>query len=250
MSISDPPVYLVIGATGGIGTELCRRLVQRQARLMLAARTEAPLIALAEELQQPYRLCDASNWQSLEQCVQAALDQYGRIDGATNLAGSILLKPAHLTSLEDLQHCVNQNLVTSLGLLRYVSEPLRKSGGGSIVLMSSAAADIGLMGHEAIAACKAGVAAMARSAAATYAASNIRVNSVAPGLVRTPLTKRVWGSEKSAEASLGMHPLGRLGESSDIASAIDWLLHPDQTWITGQQICVDGGLSSLKSLNR
>ncbi len=92
--------------------------------------------------------------------------------------------------------------------------------------MSSGAAAIGLSNHEAIAAAKSGIEGLVRSAAATYAAAQVRVNAVAPGLTQTPLTSRVWENPKGAEASLAMHPIGRLGTCADIASAIQWLLDP------------------------
>jgi NAD(P)-dependent dehydrogenase (short-subunit alcohol dehydrogenase family) len=118
--------------------------------------------------------------------------------------------------------------------------------GGSIVLVSSAAARVGLANHEAIAAAKAGVIGLALSAAATYAPRGIRVNCVAPGLVRTPLTSRITENEAALKGSLAMHALGRIGEASDVASAMEWLLDPAQAWVTGQVIGVDGGLASLR----
>jgi NAD(P)-dependent dehydrogenase (short-subunit alcohol dehydrogenase family) len=121
------------------------------------------------------------------------------------------------------------------------------SSGGSIVLMSSAAARIGLPNHEAIAAAKAGIIGLVYSAAATYAARRVRVNAVAPGLVQTPLTEKITSNERSRGFSLALHPLGRLGEAADIASAIRWLLNPEQSWVTGQVLGVDGGLGTLKS---
>ena len=82
--------------------------------------------------------------------------------------------------------------------------------------------------------------------AATYAKSKIRFNAVAPGLVRTPLTKGLVASELAEKASVGMHPLGRLGEPEDVARAIVFLLDPAQGWITGQVLGVDGGLADLR----
>ena len=117
---------------------------------------------------------------------------------------------------------------------------------GSIVLMSSAAAQIGLPNHEAIAAAKAGVIGLMRSAAASYASSCIRVNAVAPGLVETPLSRSITTNEAALKASIAMHPLGRIGTPEDIASAVHWLLGPDSAWVTGQAIGVDGGLAGLK----
>lgn len=119
--------------------------------------------------------------------------------------------------------------------------------GGSVVLVSSAAAEVGLANHEAIAAAKGGVAALARAAAATYAASNIRVNAVAPGLVETPLTERITRSPAARQSSEQMHALRRLGTPDDVASLIAWLLDPGNAWVTGQVIGIDGGLARVRS---
>jgi NAD(P)-dependent dehydrogenase (short-subunit alcohol dehydrogenase family) len=105
---------------------------------------------------------------------------------------------------------------------------------------------VGLPNHEAIAAAKAGVIGLARSAAATYAKAGLRFNVVAPGLVRTSATERIWRHEAAADASRAMHPLGRLGEPDDVARAITWLLEPEQDWITGQVLGIDGGLADVK----
>ena len=119
--------------------------------------------------------------------------------------------------------------------------------GGSVCLVSSAAARIGLANHEAIAAAKAGVIGLVLSAAASYAPRNIRVNCVAPGLVRTPLTARITENEAALKGSIAMHALGRVGEPDDVASAIEWLMDPAQSWITGQVLGVDGGLATVRS---
>lgn len=238
--------YLVIGAAGGIGVELCRRLVATGSRVLLCGRDAASLKPLADELGQPTRAIDAREWGQTAEAVRHGVEQFGRLDGAVNLAGSLLLKPAHLTTEQEWQEVIAQNLTTAMGLVR-AAAPAMRTTGGSIVLMSSAAATIGLACHEAIAAAKAGVEGLVRSAAATYAGSGVRVNAVAPGLIQTPLTQRVWSSPRGAETSLAMHPLGRLGQPSDIASAIFWLLSPEQTWVTGQVLGVDGGLGRLKA---
>jgi NAD(P)-dependent dehydrogenase (short-subunit alcohol dehydrogenase family) len=124
---------------------------------------------------------------------------------------------------------------------------MMRSGGGSIVLMASAVAQRGMINHEAIAAAKAGVVGLALSAAATYARYNIRVNCVAPGLTRTPLTASLTQNELTLKASAALHPLGRIGEPEEVASAIRWFLSPENSWVTGQVLAVDGGLSSLQA---
>jgi NAD(P)-dependent dehydrogenase (short-subunit alcohol dehydrogenase family) len=156
----------------------------------------------------------------------------------------LLLKPAHLTTEADWHAVLAANLTTAFSTVRAGARAMMESG-GSIVLVSSAAARVGLANHEAIAAAKAGIIGLTLAAAATYAEHGIRVNCVAPGLVQTPLTVRVTASEASRKASLAMHPLGRLGDPADVAGAIAWLLSRQQSWITGQVIGVDGGLGTV-----
>ena len=120
-----------------------------------------------------------------------------------------------------------------------------KRSGGSVVLVSSAAARIGMPNHETIAAAKAGGEGLVVSAAASYANRGTRFNAVAPGLTKSNMTRHLWENESSAEASVRMHALGRLGESDEVASMIDWLLYDEAGWVTGQIFGVDGGLSSV-----
>lgn len=117
--------------------------------------------------------------------------------------------------------------------------------GGSIVLCSTAAVRVGLQNHEAIAAAKGGVEALVRSAASTYASKGIRVNAIAPGLTRTPMTEKITLNPQALAFSTAMHALGRIGEPKDISSGICWLLDSSQSWVTGQIIAIDGGLSSV-----
>ena len=194
----------------------------------------------------PHGVVDAADPDAVDVVADAAVTALGGLDGIVNCAGSLLLKPAHLTSPADWQATLAANLTSAFGCVRAAGR-LLKTDGGSVVLLSSAAARIGLANHEAIAAAKAGVIGLALSAAATYARQRIRFNVVAPGLVRTQLTRGLVASELAEKASVGMHPLGRLGEPEDVARAIVFLLDPAQGWITGQVLGVDGGLADLKS---
>jgi 3-oxoacyl-[acyl-carrier protein] reductase len=239
------PVYLIIGASGGIGTALCEELRGRDAGLALAGRTSAPLEDLAERVGGSVHALDATSLEQVERGVADVVAEHGRLDGIVNCAGSILLKPAHRTSADEWRATLAANLDTAFATVRAGAAAML-DGGGSIVLMSSAAARVGLANHEAIAAAKAGVTGLALSAAASYARRGIRVNVVAPGLVRTPLTERLTRSPASEKASIDMHALGRLGEPSDVARAIAWLLDPAQSWVTGQVLGVDGGLGVIR----
>lgn len=241
-------VYVVLGATGGIGSELCRKLAGDGARLFLGARDEGRLKALAAEIGASYVSLDATRGGEVESVFAAAVEEHGRIDGAVNLVGSFMLKPAHLTTDAELAETIALNLNTAFSTVRAAARHM--PDGGSVVLLSSVAARMGLANHEAIASAKGAVASLALSAASTYVSRGLRFNVVAPGLTQTPLTERVTRSETARQASMQLHPLSRLGEPSDVASAIRWLLDPANTWVTGQTIGVDGGLSTLRPMPR
>ncbi len=241
------PNVLIFGASGGIGSALARQLSALGCQLTLVARDQGRLDILADELNAEAFSLDATDSAAVERCVADVNEKQGRVDGVVNCAGSLLLKPAHLTTDVEWAAVLGANLTSSFHILRSATARMMKTGGGSIVLMSSAVSQRGMINHEAIAAAKAGVVGLALSAAATYARYNIRVNCVAPGLTRTPLTASLTRNELTLRASAALHPLGRIGEPEEVASAIRWFLSPEQSWVTGQVLAVDGGLSSLQS---
>ncbi|MBL8209393.1 MAG: SDR family oxidoreductase [Bryobacterales bacterium] len=207
----DNQTIVVLGATGGIGSALARRLHQAGARLHLVARGEARLSTLAAELNATHTTADATRFAEVDRAVQQA---GGPIYGVVNCVGSILLKPAHATTEDEWQSTLQLNLTSAFAAVR--------------------------------AAAKAGILGLTLSAAATYAPKNLRVNCVAPGLVDTPLAARVTGNPASLEASRAMHALGRIGSPGHIAAAIAYFLDPANDWVTGQILGVDGGLGSIR----
>lgn len=249
--MSDTAAYVIVGASGGIGSELCRRLAARgPCKLMLAARDATKLDALADELRAlgaevVVRPLDATDPTAVDAAFAEATAAFGAVGGAANLCGSILLKPAHLTSDKEFADTLAVNLFTAFHVLRAAVKAM--PGGGAVVLMSTVATKIGLANHEAIAAAKGAINGLVLSAAATYAPRGLRVNAVAPGLVRTPLSEKLTSNEATLKASTAMHPLGRIGEPGDVADVVAWLLDPKATWVTGQVISVDGGLSSVRA---
>lgn len=238
--------FVVLGATGGIGSATVRRLVKRGARVVAAARDQGRLDELAAETGVETMTLDAAEPDQVKGAVDRCSAEFGQFDGIVNCVGSILLRPAHMTKVGDFDETVRQNLRTAFATVHAGAGALRK-GGGSIVLCSTAAARAGLPNHEAIAAAKAGVQGLCLSAAATYAPQKVRVNCVAPGLVDTAMAAPITSSEKALEMSRAMHALGRIGQPDEVASAIEWLLDPGQSWVTGQIIGVDGGLGTLRS---
>lgn len=237
---------LVLGGSGGIGSAVAREVLAMGGQAYLAGRNSDCLAAIAAELGVGWTTVDATDADAVDACADLAAEALGGLTGITNCVGSILLKPAHLTRPEDWQATIAANLTTAFNTVRAAGR-LLKASGGSVVLVSSAAARIGLANHEAVAAAKAGVIGLTLSAAATYARARIRFNAVAPGLVRTPLSAGLLANELAEKGSVAMHPLGRLGEPDDVARAICWLLDPQNSWVTGQVLGVDGGLADVKS---
>jgi 3-oxoacyl-[acyl-carrier protein] reductase len=244
-------IFVVFGATGGIGSELCRRLsLHENSHIILSGRDEQKLQSLANELPQTSTtvlVADPLDPLAVEQVTSQTINSHGHLTGVANCVGSVLLKPAHTTSSDEFDTILKTNLYTSFNIIKSSVKHMMKTGGGSIVLCSSAVAGHGIPNHEAIAAAKGGISSLAKSAAATYGGKNIRVNCVAPGLTRTPMTSRITGSEAAMKASLSMHAIKRIGEPGDVASALEFFLNPENSWITGQVLAVDGGLSSVRA---
>jgi len=237
---------LIFGGSGGIGSAIARDLAGRGISVCLSARNEETLAARAAEVgAASHVVADATNLQQVEHAFAHAHETLGGVSGVAHCVGSIVLKPAHLTSEAEFMAVMQVNLTSAFLALRTAARTM--TSGGSVVLFSSAAARIGLANHEAIAAAKAGIIGLTLSAAATYASRGLRVNCIAPGLVKTALSEKITSNPSAAAFSTALHPLGRLGEPSDIGALAGLLLSNDVAWITGQVFGVDGGLASLKT---
>ena len=224
--------YLVIAASSSVGQALTKALIAQGNSVFTTARDKTKI--------NPDLLLDATDFDAVNNAFQLA----GTIDGVVNCSGSLLLKPAHTTTKEQYQNVIDASLTTSFATVHAAGNNMKQ--GGSVVLIASAAALIGISNHEAIAAAKAGIIGLAQSAAATYATNNLRFNVIAPGMIDSPLTAELINNEAMYQASKAMHPLGRIGKPEDIARVILFLLNPDNHWITGQVIAVDGGLSRVR----
>ncbi len=243
-SLETAGAFVILGGAGGLGRSIAEALAADGARLLLAGRALDRLYPVADALGATAHECDATSFAEVEALLTEARGRHGRVAGVVNAVGSILLKPAHLTSEAELDETLRLNLRTAFAAVRAAARVM--TDGGSVLLFSSSAAETGLPNHEAIAAAKGAVSALVRSAAATYAPRRLRINAIAPGLVDTPLAARITGNAKSLEVSTAMHPMGRIGTPADIVAPARWLLDPASDWVTGQVIGVDGGMSALR----
>ncbi|EGF90973.1 short chain dehydrogenase family protein [Asticcacaulis biprosthecium C19] len=224
--------FLIIAGASAIGQATAQQLRDEGHQVMTTARDASRI--------SPDFVLDASDFDAVDQTLRDA----GPLDGIVNCSGSLMLRAAHLTTRAQYDETIKASLTTAFATVRAAGRHMTQ--GGSVVLVSSAAARTGLANHEAIAAAKAGIIGLTLSAAATYAGTGLRVNAIAPGLVESPLTAALTNSETSRRVSEAMHALGRIGRPEDAARAIVFLLDPANDWITGQVLGVDGGLGSVR----
>ena len=246
MSNVDSKVVWIIGGSGGIGSNLARRMSDNGWKVIISARNIENLNLVSDGKYIDSLIVDATNADDVQEKAKQINETYGSLDAVVNSVGSIFLRPLHATSSEQFMETINQNLVTSFNVIRATAKIMMRGNGGRIVLFSSAAASLGMPNHAAISAAKAGVEGLARAAASDYAKRGIRVNVISPGLVDTPLSSHLLASEQSRKISEDMHPVGKIGVPDDIASVAEWLITSAPEWMTGDIIPVDGGLTNLK----
>ncbi len=244
---------VITGATGAVGQTLAHSLDTADNHLVLIARDEQALENLSASLKNANTLfaLDLLDTTAAETALQQAKESLGQLDGLAHCVGSTLLKALHQTSAAEWREQMDINFGSAFNFLKpFVTLALRGKYPASAVLCSSVVAHSGFPNHEAIAAAKGAVAALAQSAAATYADKKIRVNVVAPGLTRSKMAQRFYATTEAETRASAMNPMGRIGEPDDIAQAIAFLLSPQASWITGQTIGLDGGQGVIHPLPR
>ena len=231
--------YLVVGATGSIGSNLAEQLTASGKKVHLVGRNESQTQSLAQKLNCSYTVSDVLEDGFVDKIKSDIQD----IKGIAYCVGSIDLKPLRMVNDDDFNKCMKLNLYSAVHLIKGFHETLKKNK-GSIVLFSTVAAQRGFTNHSIIASTKAAVEGLTVSLAAEFA-PNIRVNCIAPSLTKSKISNFILKNEKMAESIAKMHPLKRLGEGSDSSSFANYLLSDKSSWITGQIFGVDGGRSSL-----
>ena len=231
--------YLIIGATGSIGSNLAEQLYSSGKELHLVGRNENQTKSLSEKLNSNYTIADVLE----DGFVNKIKSNIEDISGIAYCVGSIDLKPLRMVTQNDFNKCMKLNLYSAVELIKGYQENLKKNK-GSIVLFSTVAAQRGFTNHSIIASTKAAVEGLTVSLAAEFA-PNIRVNCIAPSLTNSKIAQPMLKNKVLADSIAKAHPLKRLGEGKDSASLAKFLITEDSSWVTGQIIAVDGGRSKL-----
>ena len=190
---------------------------------------------------------DATNPEQIQNAIKLIIEDHHKIDEYVHLIGSITIKSLHNTSLDEWQKVMDLNLNSVYFALRNILPIMQKQKKGNIVLISSVAAQVGLMNHEAISAAKGAVESLTRSLSISYANSGIRVNCVAPSLTNTKMAKHLVQNDLAVKSTISFNAIKRIGEPEDIANTISFLLDDKSSFITGQVISVDGGLTHIRT---
>ncbi|MBN1289525.1 MAG: SDR family oxidoreductase [Actinobacteria bacterium] len=242
-------VALVTGASRGIGEAIALAYSRFGARLVLASRKLEALEAVRKniEAQNAKAICVPTHVGSLEalsELIEKTMDEYGRLDVLVNNAGIVpATGPPEDVDEQLWNKIMDVNLKGSFFLANSAAEAMRGNGGGSIINVSTYATRRPTPGLGVYIMSKAAVDMMTKVLAQEWTGAGIRVNGIAPGLIRTSITKTLWENEKAREAVESKVPIGRIGEPDDISGAAVFLASDASKYISGETILVDGGLA-------
>lgn len=243
----EEKVAVVTGASRGIGRGIALALAREGAMVVVNYNGSADR---AEEVVQMIResggkaaavQCNVSEFEAAKEFFANVVKEYGRIDILVNNAGITKDNLIMKMSEEEFQSVIQTNLAGTFHGVKFVSRPMMKQRCGRIINIASVAGVVGNMGQANYSASKAGVIGLTKSMAKELASRNITVNAIAPGFVETEMTDVLSDSVK--EAAVATIPLGKFGQVEDIAEAVVFLASDRAKYITGQVLCVDGGIA-------
>lgn len=250
-ALLDDKVTLVTGAGGGIGRATAIVLARAGAKVMVSdvsTRRGEETAAMVREAggQAEFFKADVSREAEVEALIAAAVNKWGRLDGAHNNAG---ISGRFAAVADDTEENWDRTLAIDLKgvwlCMKYEIRQMLKQGGGAIVNTASTAGLLGTVRMGAYSAAKHGVIGITKTAALEYARANIRVNAVCPGVIGTPpILQWFEGNENLKKSLLAQEPIGRVGKPEEIGTAVAWLFSDASSFVTGAAIPVDGGLTA------
>ncbi len=245
MGLFDEKTFIVTGAASGIGRATALLFAREGANVVVSDIQEKEGIETVKMIEDKggtafFMGCDVANNNDVKQLVARTLDKYGALHGAFNNAGTEG-KPALTTecTLENWDTTIDIDLKGIWLCMKYEIPAIIESGGGAIVNCSSIAGLVGFETIPAYVAAKHGVIGLTQAASLEYAQKNIRINTVCPGPIHTPMLKRFTQGQEATMAE--QDPMGRVGTPEEIAEAVVWLCSSKASYITGQALAIDGG---------
>lgn len=240
-------VAIVTGGSSGIGQATALEFAKQGAQVVVAARRESQGIETVEQIealggQGKFVKTDVTQALEIERLVQQSLETYGRLDYACNNAGFGKTVPLLERTESEWDAELDVNLKAVWLCMKYQIPAMQQTGGGSILNMASMGGGvIGVPELSSYNAAKAGVVGLTRSAALEFAQKNIRINCISPGLIATDILSNV--SQETVDAMVASIPMQRAGEANEIAKAVVWLCSDHASYVTGQNLVIDGGFT-------
>jgi meso-butanediol dehydrogenase/(S,S)-butanediol dehydrogenase/diacetyl reductase len=250
-SQSPRPVVIVTGASAGIGEAITRRFAAGGYRVVAVARRRDRLDQLARDLERTTDIkvveCDVTSAQAPRQTIDAAMQAFGRLDCLVNNAGSGRWAPVHQTDDDMMNEVIEVSLKAPFRLSREALGVMKP--GSSILFVGSVFGVIGGLNGGIYCAVKAGLIGLTQTLAAQYGAQGIRANLVAPGVIKTDMTRDFWDAPGFQRINQEMTPFHRDGTVEDVANAVYFLASEQGGYINGQTLALDGGWSTTKFLS-
>lgn len=244
-------VVLVTGATSGMGRITALAFAKEGAKVVVAGRRAAEGDALLKELKSLqadalFVQTDVSQEDQIKQLMERTCKAFGRLDVAFNNAGveGLRFKQTHEQTVENYRLVMDCNVLGVLLCMKHQIPVMLQTGGGAIVNNASVSGIVGVGGMSVYAASKHAVIGLTRSAALEYASRGIRINSVSPGVVESEMFERLAEVGSSREMMNSLHPIGRIGQPEEIASAVLFLASSESSFMAGANLVVDGGLTA------
>ena len=242
---TDPKIALVTGAGRGIGKSIALRLAGQGHHVICLSRSEGSCGPVADAINADggsaeALALDVADKAAVQAGCEQLLEKHGTVDILVNNAGITRDGLLFRMSDDDWDDVIATNLTSCFSFIKHLARPMTRKRWGRIINMSSVIGQTGNAGQANYAAAKAGILGLTKSLAKEFAARNVTVNAVAPGFISTDMTADL--NEKQQEAIVGIIPMKRMGEASDIAATTAFLASEEASYITGQVFTVDGGM--------